>query len=520
MAKELLGRAVGSTRRGIIPPTLEELRSIAQEYHMTMSIEDLEGFAAEIEGTLASYRRVGQLPEPRPEVKYPRVPGYRPPRDENPLNAWCWRCSIKGASRGKLAGKTIAIKDNVCVAGVPMMNGSAILEGFVPDVDATIVTRILDAGGEIIGKAVCEDLCLTGGSHTSVTGPVLNPHNPRYSAGGSSSGSAVLVVNEDCDMAIGGDQGGSIRIPSALCGAYGLKPTYGLVPYTGIFPIENTLDHTGPMARTVEDVALLLEVIAGRDPLDPRQREEIKKISYTKALTGSVRDLSFGVVREGFGWPEGSGPDVDQAVKDAAFSFEKLGAKVRELSIPLHRDGIHIFSPIFVEGAAAQMIRGNGFGTGWKGYYPTGMLNYYGKSRKMLADNFSNTVKLVILVGHYMLTRYHGRYYAKAQNQVRLLREAYDQALREVDLLVMPTVAPEGKALPLVENPTPEEYFRLGWRHHWNCAPFNITGHPAMNVPCAKSDGLPIGMMLIGRQFGDATVLRGAHAFQSLGRYG
>jgi amidase len=518
MVKGFSGRTVGSRRRGIMPPTLEELKSIAQEYHMTMSLEDLEGFVSEIEGSLASYRRVGELPEPKPEVKYPRTPGYRPSPEENPLNAWYWICSIKGASKGKLAGKKIAIKDNVCIAGVPMMNGSAIMEGFVPDVDATVVTRILDAGGEIIGKAVCEDLCLTGGSHTSATGPVLNPHNRKYSAGGSSSGSAALVVNGDCDMAIGGDQGGSIRIPSALSGACGLKPTYGLVPYTGIFPIENTLDHTGPMARTVEDVALLLEVIAGKDPLDPRQRDEVKKVSYTKALTGDAKGLTLGIVPEGFEW-EGPQPDVDEAVRQAAFSFQRLGAKVRELSIPLHRDGIHIFSPVFIEGAVSQMIRGNGFGMGWKGYYPTNALNFYGKARKVLADNFSDTVKLVILFGHYMLTRYQGRYYAKAQNLISFLRETYDQALSEVDLLVMPTVAPEGKALPLIENPTPEEFFRLGWRHHWNCAPFNATGHPAINVPCAKSEGLPIGMMLIGRHFDDATVLRAAHAFQSLGLY-
>jgi amidase len=518
MAKECSGRTVGSTRRGIMPPTLEELRAIAEEYHMTLSLEDLQGFLTEMEGTLASYRRVGELPEPKPEVKYPRTPGYRPSPEDNPLNAWYWRCSIKGAAEGKLAGKRIAIKDNVCVAGVPMMNGSAIMEGFVPDVDATIVTRILDAGGEIIGKSVCEDLCLTGGSHTSATGPVLNPHNRKYSAGGSSSGSAALVVNGDCDMAIGGDQGGSIRIPSALCGAYGLKPTYGLVPYTGIFPIENTIDHTGPMAGTVEDLALLLEVIAGKDPLDPRQREDIKEVSYIKALNGDIKGLRFGIVQEGFEW-EGLQPEVKEAVKQGAFSFEKLGAEVKEISIPLHKDGIHIFAPIFVEGTVAQMIRGNGFGMGWKGYYPTSAIDFYGKARKILADNFSDTVKLVILFGHYMMTRYQGRYYAKAQNLIRLLSETYDRALNDVDLLVMPTVVPEGKALPLIENPSPEEFYRLGFRHHWNCGPFNGTGHPAMNVPCAKSDGLPIGMMLIGRRFEDATILRAAQAFESLGVY-
>ncbi|XP_020628358.1 uncharacterized protein LOC110065549 [Orbicella faveolata] len=171
-----------------------------------------------------------------------------------------WRCDIKGASNGKLQGKTVAIKDNTCVAGVPMMNGSLTLEGFVPDIDATVVSRILDAGGNIIGKSVCENLCCSGGSFTAATGPVLNPHSSTRMAGGSSSGSAALVAGGKVDMATGGDQGGSIRIPAAACGIVGLKPTFGLVPYTGIMPIEFTLDHTGPMTRTVQDTALMLEV--------------------------------------------------------------------------------------------------------------------------------------------------------------------------------------------------------------------------------------------------------------------
>ena len=148
------------------------------------------------------------------------------------------------------------------MSGVPMMNGTSVLEGYVPDVDATIVTRILDAGGSVQGKSVCESLCFSGGSHTSDTGPVRNPHDHTRTTGGSSSGSAALVAAREVDLGIGGDQGGSIRIPASWCGIYGLKPTYGLVPYTGVFPIELTLDHTGPMARTAADVALLLEAIA------------------------------------------------------------------------------------------------------------------------------------------------------------------------------------------------------------------------------------------------------------------
>ena len=150
-----------------------------------------------------------------------------------------------------------------------MMNGASTMEGYVPDVDATVVTRILDSGGTIAGKTVCEYFCFSGGSHTSASGPVHNPHRTGYSAGGSSSGSAAVVAAGDVPMALGGDQGGSIRIPASFCGIYGLKPTHGLVPYTGIMPIELTLDHTGPMTATVEDNALLLEVLADADGLDP-----------------------------------------------------------------------------------------------------------------------------------------------------------------------------------------------------------------------------------------------------------
>ena len=174
------------------PPTIEELREIAESFGLSLSDDDLASFRGLILPTLESYTAVERLPEPSLlPVKYARTPGYRPGPEENPYNAWYWRCQIKGAPDGPLAGKRVAIKDNVCVAGVPMMNGSATLEGYVPEVDATIVTRTLDAGATVVGKAVCEDLCFSGGSHTAATGPVLNPRDPTRSAGGSSSGSAA-----------------------------------------------------------------------------------------------------------------------------------------------------------------------------------------------------------------------------------------------------------------------------------------------------------------------------------------
>ena len=281
-------------------PTLDQLRSVAEDLGMHMGDEELKSYDALMQGNYAAYEAVDAMPDYIPAVKYPRTPGYHPEAAENKHNAWYVKTTIKGAPSGKLAGKTIALKDNICLAGVPMMNGASTLEGYIPDMDATIVTRILDAGGTIVGKTHCEYFCFSGGSHTGAKGPVHNPYKMGYSAGGSSSGSGVVVATGEVDMAIGGDQGGSIRMPSSFCGLYGMKGTHGLVPYTGVMPIEITLDHTGPMTANVRDNALLLEVIAGADGLDPRQYAP-KTADYVKALEGGVKGMRIGVVKEGFG---------------------------------------------------------------------------------------------------------------------------------------------------------------------------------------------------------------------------
>ncbi len=494
-------------------PSLDDLEQVAEHYGFNLTEDDLESYQGLMEAALQRYARLEELTEPTLPVKYPRTPGYRPQPEDNPLGAWYWRSEIRGAASGALAGKTVAIKDNVCVAGVPMMNGTSTLEGYAPDVDATIVTRILDAGGTILGKAVCESLCFSGGSHTSDTGPVRNPHAPDYSAGGSSSGSAALVAASEVDLAIGGDQGGSIRIPACWCGIYGLKPTYGLVPYTGIFPIELTLDHTGPMARTVAEVALLLEAIAGPDGLDPRQRAGLEPQPYTQALSGDAAGLRLAVVGEGFGWEGLSEEDVDAMVAAAAHSFAEIGASVADISIPWHRDGPAVWQPIANEGATRLMVEGNSMGTNWKGHYLTGLLDVYARGRISRADDLSDSTKLTVLYGHYMQQRYHGRYYAKAQNLARSLKAAYDEALQEHDLLVMPTLPMKARRLP-DDDVSREEYMDRAFEMLANTCCFNVTGHPAINVPIGMSDGRPVGMMLVGRVGEDATVLRAADAYQ------
>ena len=494
------------------PPSRRTLHRIAESYGFDLTRRDLREFQGLIEPIMASYERLDQLPEPELPVKYPRTPGYRPSPEENPLNAWYWRCDIQGAESGLLAGKTVAIKDNVPVAGIPMMNGTAVLEGYVPDADATIVTRILDAGGRIMGKAVCESMCISGGSHTSDTGPVQNPWGEGHSAGGSSSGSGALVASGAVDMAIGGDQGGSIRIPASWCRIVGLKPTYGLVPYTGIFPIEMTLDHTGPMARTAADCALLLEAIAGPDGLDPRQNAALQPKAYSQLLSEDVSGLRIGVLQEGFGLAQ---DNSKRDSREASWKFEELGATVTDISVPMHLDGTHIWNGIGIEGLTLQMIADNGMGNNWKGHYSTSLLDAFARGRRTRANDFSETVKMVVLLGQYLHDDYHGRYYAKAQNLARSLKAAYDKAFEEVDLLLMPT-------LPMAATPIPspdasrEDYVARALEMIANTAPFDITGHPAITFPSTPFRGgdIPTGTMLVGRTGEDETVLSAAHAFQ------
>jgi len=199
-------------------PTLEQIDSLGSQFGLVLTADEVAAFQQAFKGPLASYGRLDELIPPALAPIAPRSPGYRPSASENPYGAWYWKTNIHGGAEGLLSGKKIAIKDNICVSGVPMMNGSSLLEGYVPEFDATVVTRILEAGGTIAGKAACEDLCFSGASHTCATGVIRNPHNPAHSAGGSSGGSAALVAAGEVPMALGGDQGGSIRTPSSWCG--------------------------------------------------------------------------------------------------------------------------------------------------------------------------------------------------------------------------------------------------------------------------------------------------------------
>jgi amidase len=506
-----LGGPMSTVRR----PTLDQMHDIVTSLHMSMSESEVAEYLDVLEGTFQAYDRVNQLPDYLPPVHYPRTPGYRPGANENPMNAWAVKSEVRGAAHGPLSGKRVVLKDNICLAGVPMMNGASTLDGYVPDIDATVVTRILDAGGTIVGKAHCEYFCLSGGSHTSALGPVHNPYKHGYSAGGSSSGCAALVGAGEVEMAIGGDQGGSIRMPACYSGCYGMKATHGLVPYTGVMPIEATIDHAGPMTATVGDNALLLEVIAGSDGLDPRQYDvQVEKYSYTTGLGRGVSGMRIALVTEGFGWPA-SEADVDAKVREAAERLRGAGAIVDPVSIPMHLDGGAIWTPIALEGLMAQMMHGNGMGFNWKGLYTTSLLDAHANWRAR-ADELSRTLKISMLAGEYFIKHHRGHFYAKAQNLGRLLRKSYDDVFARYDLLLMPTLPMKATPLPPANAPL-ALWCQRGFEMLPNTCPFDVTGHPAMNVPCGMSDGLPVGMMLVGKHYAESTIYRAAQTFEQFG---
>ena len=502
----------------IAPPTSEDMRRLARELHFTLDDEEAALFSASAAGLVANLDAFDDVEEDNPLRVDPDEAisrgGARPEGDANRFGAWAWKVCVKREVQGPLSGKRVVLKDNVSLAGVPLHNGSAVLEGYVPEIDATIVTRLLDAGAEIVGKAVCENFCLSGGSHTSFPEPVRNPHDPAYMAGGSSSGSAVLVATDEADLAVGGDQGGSIRMPASWCGIVGLKPTYGLVPYTGIMSLDNTLDHTGPMGRTSADVALMLDAVAGRDGLDPRQGETPFELpSFSRELQRGAQGLRIGILREGFGWPN-SDAVVDDCVRASADRFGQLGAAVSEISVPSHLLGGALMGALLLEGVLRQLARDEGLGAGWMGFYDTHFLEFYADARRKRGQQLPPSVKSLMLMGAWLEGKSFGALGARTQNRRRTLRADYDAALAEVDLLLMPTTPILPALLPAADAPLALRMAAAG-NMTANTAAFDVSGHPALSLPCGSEGQLPIGAMLVGRHFDDGTLLRAAHAFET-----
>jgi len=497
----------------IARPSQTELAALAARIGYDITPSELAEYGALIDSMLQGYDAVESIPDDTPKCKYPTRNYRRPTAQENPHNAWFVKTTLRGAGSGPLHGKRVAIKDSIAIAGVPMMNGASLLDGYVADVDATVVTRVLDAGGEIIGKTHCEYFCLSGGSHTNASGPVHNPHRRGYSAGGSSSGSAVVLVTGEADLALGADQGGSIRMPSSFSGTVGMKPTYSLVPYTGLAPIEATIDHVGPMTMNVRDNALLLEAIAGSDEFDPRQIA-VRVTRYTEDLDRGVKGMRIAMVREGFGLPS-SEPDVDVKVRAAAHVFQSLGATVDELSVPAHVLAGAAWTPVAFDGGTSTVLQTQGFGVGRLDYYMTSMMEWL-HARRDRIDEVPPNVKLFTLLSSYITERYGYAYYGKGVNRVRTVRAGYNAALARYDALLMPTT-------PMKAQPMPDpgcsvtEWCRRATEMLMNTCPTDATHHPAISIPCAMSDGLPVGLMLIGKHFDEGTLYRLAYAFEQSG---
>lgn len=501
-------RSTGRIRR----PTAEELTELAATEYLQLTPEEAQDSAELADGLLKSLDRLDDMPQPRWERKYTdRDPGCQPTEEEDPYNSFIRKCHVTGSGRGMLAGKKVGLKDNIAVAGIPLTNGSRLADGYIPDCDAIVVERLLDAGADIVGKLNMENFAMSPSGETSAFGCIRNPHNPDHSAGGSSGGSGAAVASGDVDIALGVDQGGSGRIPASWCGIASIKATHGLVPTFGLTYMDHTLDFICPMAATVSEVAQTLQVIAGDDPRDAQWvRGPIRVDAYTEALRQDVQGVRIGVVKEGLdhGLVE---PEVLDAFQQSIERLGKLGATSAEISIPMLDDSWAIWNGIATHSLSA-LLESDG-----EGYWRGGMCNLswneaFGRARRARSQDLPPFLKMLIPTGKYLRRNYHSRYYALAQNLRLVLTQHVNQAFEDVDVLAMPTTPT--RALKLQDKLTFKEVVRRGARVDQNTKPFNLTGHPALNVPCGMRDGLPIGLQLTGRPWEESLLFRVAYTFE------
>jgi len=400
---------------------------------------------------------------------------------------------------GPLAGMVVAVKDVLCMKGEKTTCGSRILENFIAPYDATAVRRLEEADAVILGKTNMDEFAMGSSNENSAYGPVRNPVDETRVPGGSSGGSCVSVAGGMAHAALGTDTGGSIRQPAALCGIVGLKPTYGRVSRYGLVALSSSFDQIGPFANSVSDAALVLGVIAGKDPADTTSADEPVP-DYTAALTGDVRGMRVGVPREALG--EGLQPEVRARFDEAVLRLRDRGAEVHTVALPTARYTIAAYYILMTAEASSNLARYDGARYGHRSAQATDLESMYELSR---SEGFGAEVKRRIMLGTYVLSAgYYDAYYRKAQKVRRLVREDFLAAFRTVDCILTPT--------------TPTTAFRLGEKTDDPLQMYlsdiftvsaNLAGIPGVSVPCGTDDaGLPVGVQALGRPFDEASILR------------
>jgi aspartyl-tRNA(Asn)/glutamyl-tRNA(Gln) amidotransferase subunit A len=435
----------------------------------------------------------------------PRLNAFRHPTPDRALA----RAKAADEQRSKrdapLLGVPIAVKDNICTAGVTTTAGSKLLGDYVPPYDATVVARLERAGAVVVGKTNCDEFAMGSSTEYSAFGPTRNPWAEDRTPGGSSGGSASAVAAGLVPLALGSDTGGSIRQPAALCGVVGLKPTYGRVSRYGLIAFASSLDQIGPFARSTRDAAALLNVIAGHDPRDATTAT-LPVPDYTAALTGEVSGIRVGVPRDLLG--EGVDGDVAAAFEQGLACLADAGAVVSDVRLPHAGMGIPVYYLVAPAEASSNLARFDGVRYGARAAAPT-LREMYDLTRE---QGFGPEVKRRIMIGTYVLSAgYYDAYYLKAQQVRTLIRRDYDEAFRSVDLVAFPT--------------SPTAAFRLGERSSDPMRMYlsdvftvsaNLAGLPAISVPAGftRHGRLPVGLQLTARPFDEAALLRAADAIE------
>ncbi|SIR83430.1 Asp-tRNA(Asn)/Glu-tRNA(Gln) amidotransferase subunit GatA [Natronorubrum thiooxidans] len=412
--------------------------------------------------------------------------------------------TIDGAESGPLADTTVAVKDNISTEGVRTTCGSRMLEEYVPPYDATVVSRLKEAGATIVGKANMDEFGMGTTTETSHFGPTDNPAAPGHVPGGSSGGSAAAVAAGEADVALGSDTGGSVRCPAAFCGVVGIKPTYGLVSRYGLVAYANSLEQIGPFGRSVEDAARLLDVIAGSDDRDATTRSEGDDSSYADAATGDVDGLQIGVPTELL---EGADEGVVETFWDAIADLEAQGAEYHEVSLPSVEHAVEAYYVIAMSEASSNLARFDGVRYGHDADAEGNWNETFAQTRE---DGFGDEVKRRILLGTYALSAgYHDKYYKKAQDARAWVKQDFDEALDEADVLASPTMPiPPFELGESLDDPL-QMYLADA-----NTVPVNLADLPAISVPAGETDGLPVGLQLVGPAFGEERLIRTASALE------